>query len=269
MKIEKVNDNQIRCTLTKEDLISRQLKLSELAYGDAKAKELFREMMQQASFEFGFEAENIPLMVEAIPTSQDSVVLIITKVESPDELDTRFSQFSPSSQDQSGPQADALNTFLPKSEGADAILDTLYKLQEKARNLESNSSKKSSPTKDETNKEAATTDIPEKKDVEQINIDYTNLYSFTSMDTLSKLAIVIGQFYVGNNSLYKNNKNERYYLFVHKNKQSPEDFNKVCNIIGEYGKQEPSNQASEAYYDEHFKCIIRNTTLQTLASLHR
>ena len=43
MKIEKVNDNQIRCTLTKEDLADRQLKLSELAYGTEKAKVLFRE----------------------------------------------------------------------------------------------------------------------------------------------------------------------------------------------------------------------------------
>ena len=33
MKIEKVNDNQIRCTLTKSDLADRQIKLSELAYG--------------------------------------------------------------------------------------------------------------------------------------------------------------------------------------------------------------------------------------------
>ena len=30
MKIEKVNDNQIRCTLTREDLDSRHMKLSEL-----------------------------------------------------------------------------------------------------------------------------------------------------------------------------------------------------------------------------------------------
>lgn len=42
MKIEKVNDNQIRCTLTKEDLADRQLKLSELAYGTEKAKVLFQ-----------------------------------------------------------------------------------------------------------------------------------------------------------------------------------------------------------------------------------
>ena len=30
MKIEKVNDHQIRCTLTREDLADRELKLSEL-----------------------------------------------------------------------------------------------------------------------------------------------------------------------------------------------------------------------------------------------
>ena len=63
MKIEKVNDNQIRCTLTKADLADRQLKLSELAYGTEKAKDLFRDMMQQANLKFGFEAEDIPLMI--------------------------------------------------------------------------------------------------------------------------------------------------------------------------------------------------------------
>ena len=57
MKIEKVNDHQIRCTLTKADLADRELKISELAYGTDKAKTLFRDMMQQAAYEFGFEAE--------------------------------------------------------------------------------------------------------------------------------------------------------------------------------------------------------------------
>ena len=80
MKIEKLNENQIRCTLTHADLAARHLKLSELAYGTEKAKSLFRDMMQQASFDFGFEAEDLPLMIEAIPSSGDSIVLIITKV---------------------------------------------------------------------------------------------------------------------------------------------------------------------------------------------
>ena len=94
MKIEKVNENQIRCTLTKQDLADRQINLRELAYGSEKAKGLFHDMIQQANYEFGFDVSDNPLMVEAIPLSSESLVLLITKVEYPEELDTRFSQFT-------------------------------------------------------------------------------------------------------------------------------------------------------------------------------
>lgn len=95
MKIERISENQIRCTLSNYDLNARNLNLSELAYGSEKARNLFREMIQKASNEVGFEAEDIPLMVEAIPLANESVMLIITKIEDPEELDTRFSKFSP------------------------------------------------------------------------------------------------------------------------------------------------------------------------------
>ncbi|MBP3577757.1 MAG: adaptor protein MecA, partial [Lachnospiraceae bacterium] len=42
MKIEKISDTQIRCTLSRQDLAERDLKISELAYGSDKAKDLFR-----------------------------------------------------------------------------------------------------------------------------------------------------------------------------------------------------------------------------------
>ena len=47
MRLEKVNDNQIRCILTKEDLEERKIKFSELTFGGEKAKRLFRDVMQQ------------------------------------------------------------------------------------------------------------------------------------------------------------------------------------------------------------------------------
>ena len=50
MKIEKVNENQIRCTLTREDLAERQIKLSELAYGTEKAKMLFHVSMKKPRY---------------------------------------------------------------------------------------------------------------------------------------------------------------------------------------------------------------------------
>ena len=120
MKIEKVNDNQIRCTLTRQDLADRQIKLSELAYGSEKARSLFKDMIEQANYEFGFETNDIPLMVEAIPVSGESIILLITKVEYPEELDTRFSKFS-----EAGEEYDTADDtdFEENMQGADDILD--------------------------------------------------------------------------------------------------------------------------------------------------
>ena len=109
MKIEKVNENQIRCTLSKKDLADRQIKLSELAYGSEKARGLFQDMIEQANYEFGFEAEDIPLMIEAIPLSGENIILQITKVEYPEELDTRFSKFS-----ETGEEMPEASSILPE-----------------------------------------------------------------------------------------------------------------------------------------------------------
>lgn len=80
MKIERTSENQIRCTLNKHDLMERQLKISELAYGSDKAKELFRDIMEQANIDLGFDADDIPLMIEAIPTSRDSIICLLIKL---------------------------------------------------------------------------------------------------------------------------------------------------------------------------------------------
>ena len=78
--------NQIRCTLNKSDLAARQLKISELAYGSEKAKKLFQDMMQQAHYEFGFESDNSPLMIEAIPVAPDSDMLSAAIADTENEV---------------------------------------------------------------------------------------------------------------------------------------------------------------------------------------
>ena len=93
MKIERISENQIKCTLNRSDLASRQIRMSELAYGTEKTRGLFQDMMEQASTEVGFDANDLPLMIEAIPVSMDCIVLMITKVEDPEEVDTKFSNF--------------------------------------------------------------------------------------------------------------------------------------------------------------------------------
>ena len=135
MKLERLSENQIRCTLNKADLADRELMLNELAYGTDKAKELFREMMEQASEELGFEANDIPLMIEAIPISPECLILIITKVEDPEELDTRFSRFSKYTDieiddEESDETSDSSNDDFSLLESTSSLLDTLSSIVE-------------------------------------------------------------------------------------------------------------------------------------------
>ena len=86
MKIEKINDNQIRCILTQSDLLQRHLNLRALSAGGGEAQALVREMLAQSSEELGFEPNEYPLLIEASPAGNGDLALTITKVNSPDEL---------------------------------------------------------------------------------------------------------------------------------------------------------------------------------------
>ena len=80
MKVEKISETQVKFVLNQSDLLNRDIRLSELAYGSEKTQQLFREMMEQAMAECNFNADNTPLMIEAVPLSTDSIMIIVTKV---------------------------------------------------------------------------------------------------------------------------------------------------------------------------------------------
>lgn len=265
MKIEKVNDHQIRCTLTREDLADRELKLSELAYGTEKAKDLFRDMMQQASFEFGFEAEDIPLMIEAIPLNSECIVLIITKVEDPDELDTRFSKFAPSVHQDDNALDDVLDSI---SDGADAVLDLFKKIQNgrTADSMETAESSAADAGSTEEVKRSFKNALQKKLSDTSVPTELTKIFSFASLREATAVSHVLCGFYSGSNSLYKQ-PNGSFLLVVSKSSHSPVEFNKVCNILSEYGSCIKSVSASEAYLEEHFEPVIKNTALQSLSCI--
>ncbi|MGE5473391.1 MAG: adaptor protein MecA [Ignavibacteriales bacterium] len=81
MKIEKVSDNKIKVTLSISDLQERNLDFSELTYNSPQAQVLFWDMLHQAEIEFGFSASDAQLFIEAAPSSGDSLIITLTKVE--------------------------------------------------------------------------------------------------------------------------------------------------------------------------------------------
>ncbi|MDY3730925.1 MAG: adaptor protein MecA [Candidatus Choladocola sp.] len=247
MRIEKISDKQIRCTLTQTDLQNHHINIGELAYGSEKARSLFQEMLTQASKEFNFHAENIPLMIEAVPLSGDSLVLVITKVEDPDEIDTRFSRFSPSIDDEdfTGDFADIEAAFGDTK--ADEIIEEFNRLCEQQLQI----------TDPKQLDDPAFSNEP----------DFFRIYAFASIDEVCRASRALQDAYDADNSLYKDPQHNRYYLALHKGTHSPQTFNKICNILSEYAENIHSNAGSEAYYQEHFSLILAGHALQSLKRL--
>lgn len=284
MKLEKLSDTQIRCTLSKEDLSQRQLHLSELAYGSEKAKELFHDMMQQASIELGFEADNIPLIIEAIPISNDCLVLVVTKVEDPDELDTRFSRFSKINMDDSFDEdfSDIDDTdfeemdFLDDEDDIDMDDEPLpFSPSSDFDNADSDastSSKERSAIDDALDLIAPFTqaiaqakkEAMRKKKENRSSVQDCQYYSFQNFSQAAQLGAFLAPFFEGESSLYKDSFSNNYYMILRKTQSENDTFHRACNIAADFGVRISASYATPAYFREHFETILEENAVEML-----
>ncbi len=267
MKIEKLNDNQIRCILDKEDLEQRELRLSELAYGSPKAKALFRDMMEKAAADCGFEVDNIPLMIEAIPVSLDCLILVVTKVEDPDVLDTRFSRFSSMANEEdmedleddedltyemdalpfhSNPSHDETDSREDGENGHVDVLETFNKAIAAA--------------KQDYLKKQTKTEAPHPM-ADQV-------YAFVSLDEVIRLSAYLTPFYRGDSILYKDPVQGVYYLTLLRKGTDQKLYDRACTICADHGECIDTSYASLSYFKEHFKLILESDALETLQEVN-
>ncbi len=232
MKIEKINDNQIKCTLSSADLADHQLKLSELAFGSDKAKALFRDVMEEANERFDFEPNENPLMVEAIPVNSDSIVLLITKVTHPDEIDQRME----------GVGDDDIDTFLPKE-------------------LEQNVRHALKHVHDAIVKESSAKAEAQKKP------EYPDfsIFDFGTLDDVIAVSHLIDVLHVPNSALYYSDRDALYYLVLHYDGIDSSFIPSVISTLNEFGSECQSLPAIESYFKEHCRIVIAQNAIEKLA----
>jgi adapter protein MecA 1/2 len=86
MKIEKINDNKIKITLSARDLEERNLDFQALRYNSPEAQNLFWDMIKRAETEYGFRAANCQLFIEAASIMDGNFIVTITRMTEPKAL---------------------------------------------------------------------------------------------------------------------------------------------------------------------------------------
>lgn len=243
MKIEKINENSIVLTMDSVDLRDRNLKLNDLTYGSPKSKELLVELAKIAKKELDFNIDT-PIAVEIIPLKDGDIKLIITKVYDPDELDSRFSRFTPMK-----------NDLMPI-----AIMQLLESTIDKFEDALKITSPRKLDGVNNTNK----LEIRSDKDI-------VCIFEFDEIDKASDAAQNVSNKEY-DSVFYKDDKNNKYFLVLSIKSGVPKDalsdFNKACNTLAEYGKRKEGHIGmNKAYYDEHYKVLIKENAIKKLSML--
>lgn len=243
MKIEKITDNQIALFIDKNELIARNLKVSDLSYGNEKAKKLLYDALNAANTEVGFKADS-PLSIEIVPLKDGDIKIFVSTIINPDELDARFSKFTPMK-----------NEKLPITI-MEMLESTIDKFEEALRVT-------SAPGIAEVNTQ-------NKLEIEKQD-EIVCIFEFDDIDKTADACKYVKTFDY-KSEFYKDEKTGKYYLVlsIAGNQLKPilADFNKACNTLAEYGVRAESQYGiNKAYFEEHYKTVIDENAVEKLAKL--
>lgn len=237
MIIEKINENQIRCRLSTEEMLARQLKISELAYGGDKAKQLLEEMMEQASREFGFNVtKGMPLMIEVAVVS-GGITLTVTKVKDNEQAEeTGIAE-------QETPSKGMMPKSMPKPIEDMLLSDEfLNKVASVRKNL-----------------------MAEKKALK--DAQKSRIYTFIEFEDVVACAKALKNLNIGYTVLYKNKKTKEYILATHRGDMDVKEYVRNNNMIDEFGFQIHADGPGLAFLEEHCDVVIYDHVIEHLSKM--
>lgn len=81
MKIEKLNENKIKITLSVDDLAERNIDIQSFIYNSPESQDMFWDMMKEAEQEYGFNIDESMIYVEASSAGTGIFTLTVTKTK--------------------------------------------------------------------------------------------------------------------------------------------------------------------------------------------
>lgn len=257
MKIEKVNDDQIKCILTKEDLAERKLSFSELTFGSEQANDLLRDMMQQASAEYGFEADDKPLMVEIVPMQSGMIIFVITKMSGNDSAEDTLIE----NMEEDAPEKEAepetpggsvsISISGPMNGETAPMTPVMQSLQNLFKEMIGRGYEAKAPVK--------------AKPAGSSNGE--RFFRFRDLDAVLGAAVELKNTDCGDSALYKDPENSSYCLILKPEGLDPKAFRAVCLKLADFSDPEKVTPAYASYIREHYRLLLPTDALTSLTQM--
>lgn len=228
MKVEKINENKVKITLTIDELKQRKINIKDIEKDATLARNLFIDLIEETKLDEDFVLDDSQLYIEASSDNNNLFIVTITKIDHMPDI-SKYSLKSKSSKTKI--KTKALNNTIKTKVKVSRKVNT--KLSKKKKN----------------------------------NIDYrvdSTLYAFNSMKTLLDACAIFKKenLYFGKNSLYRYQ--NKYFILFEKSTINNKKFIKTFSVISEFCEKYYSEDLFDISVKENSKLIIKDNALQKL-----
>ncbi len=250
MRFEKINENKLKIELTKEDLIAHNIKISDIAFGSDNSRKLLHDIMAQAFEELNFEPDNLPLVIEAVPTSGFSINIFITKIQDENELEENLGKVAK----QNEKNLEGLNLL----EKFTNEFEQAFKNKFSEKETGDNPNQKELASNKDGNKSPS---FQQKSILEKTEI----IYKFVSLDDVIDLSHVLKDSYTGKTILYKHE--DVFYLFLNARGYEKVDVVKLRLTLDEFGDFVSTHKVAQGFLNEHGMVILKSDVFKKLGKV--
>lgn len=243
MKFEKLNENSVRCIVSKEDLEENGLTIEDFVMNQDKVRDFISELVMMAKEEVGYEVNDEALAVQLVTLPRNRLAITLTNnAES------------------------SIRDMLEHLKG-DVNEVTLSEEEELLPELQSDL--ESIDEKESTNKRMEDIKQEAKKRVLAQQKVTSRVYEFTSLEEVEQLATSITVQKSITSRLFKDSKTGRYYLVINKGRLSKDVYRSICEQALDFGMLYSYKASRLAYIEEHFDCLIKKKAIDVLQTITR
>lgn len=256
MRFEKINENKLKIELTKDDLIEHNLKLSDIAFGSENSRKLLHDIMAQAFEELEFDPDNLPLVIEAVPTSGFSINIFITKMKDQNEFEENLDKMSKQNENKKA-GLDFLEKFATEIDKdiRDRIAEMDIDMDMNHPEIEKSENKRQNLREQNQN-------TPQHKGIlEKTEI----IYKFNELDEVIAVSHALGKTYSGKSILYKYN--DEFYLLLNAKGYKKLDVVKLRLTLDEFGEFVSTHKVAQGFLSEHASVILKEDVLGKLQAV--
>ena len=194
-------------------------------------------------------------------------MIVVTKVEDPDELDTRFSKFAPSIlKDNNSSLSSALEeVFGSLTNKSDGLRDVIRKLQ--GASASDFDEDEDADDDEDSIQIISQSEIPSAHTGKSTKPDHEIFYSFATLKEVMQVARVIAPHYRSESALYKDERHNTYLLCIMQGTHSDTQFQSFCHLIEEFATRTPGNEHLKYFVEEHCTPMLLNNALAQLAKI--